>query len=390
MKFVIALLPLLLATTFAFSMQTVHNRPLLRRGDVSMASLFASGPLYGARAIPATKKIAVVTGTTSGLGKATMKALLDKGNYYVIAGVRDPEKMERIAEREGYDPRSYSVLPLDLASFESTRSFVKKLNGVKKNRPLERLVCNAAVYQPALAVPKYTADGFEEQLQINHLSHFLLCSLLLNDMKKAKDPRMIIVGSITGNDNTVGGGVVLPLADLGDLKGLKEGGQQPIAMVDGATFNGAKAYKDSKMCNMMTANELHKRYHASTGITFSTMYPGCIAETQLFREKRSWFRKLFPVFMKYVTGGYVGEAEAGERLAAVVDDNRCKKSGVYWAWNGSAKTVGYLKNGKVAGAGGAGGDLFENKPSAKVRDEAKANLMWDYSTKITGAKWPSS
>ena len=40
-------------------------------------------------------------------------------------------------------------------------------------------------------------DDIEEQLQINHLGHFLLCSLLLPDMQKAKDPRMIIVGSIT-------------------------------------------------------------------------------------------------------------------------------------------------------------------------------------------------
>lgn len=52
--------------------------------------------------------------------------------------------------------------------------------------------------------PRFTEDGFEEQLQINHLSHFLLVSLLINDVKKSKDPRIVIVGSITGNDNTVG------------------------------------------------------------------------------------------------------------------------------------------------------------------------------------------
>ena len=78
-------------------------------------------------------------------------------------------------------------------------------------------------------------------------------------------------------------------------------------MIDGNNFNGAKAYKDSKMCNMMTVLELHKRYHDSTGITFSSMYPGCIAESNLFREKREWFRTIFPLFMKYVTGGYVSE-----------------------------------------------------------------------------------
>ena len=42
------------------------------------------------------------------------------------------------------------------------------------------------------------------------------------------------------------------------------------------------------------------------------MYPGCIAETGLFREKRQWFRDVFPLFMKYVTGGYV----SGRRRAS--------------------------------------------------------------------------
>jgi hypothetical protein len=47
-----------------------------------------------------------------------------------------------------------------------------------------------------------------------------------------------------------------------------------------------------QVCNMMTVSELHRRYHDSTGIVFSSMYPGCIAETALFREKRPWFRKV--------------------------------------------------------------------------------------------------
>lgn len=270
-------------------------------------------------------------------------------------------------------------MSLDLGSFDSVKSFVKNLKSFKGNRQLDALVCNAAVYQPALDKPKYTVDNFEEQLQINHLSHFLLCSLLIDEMKRVKNSRMIIVGSITGNSNTIGGGLVLPRADLGNLEGLAKGGQKPIAMIDGKAFNGAKAYKDSKICNMMTVNELHKRYHDSTGITFSSMYPGCIATTQLFREKRTWFRKLFPLFMKYVTGGFVSEEEAGQRLAQVVADPRCSKSGVYWSWNGNAQQVGVkdFKTGVVRGAGGSGGDLFENQPADQVRDIKKSKLMWE-------------
>ena len=204
-------------------------------------------------------------------------------------------------------------------------------------------------------------------------------------MSKAKGARVCIVGSITGNTNTVGGGLVYPQADLGQLQGFEKGMKQPVTMADGKPFFGAKAYKDSKVCNMMTVSELHRRYHKDTGIVFSSMYPGCIAETALFREKRTWFRKIFPLFMKYVTGGYVSEKEAGERLAQVITDPKCNKSDVYWSWNGKANTVGYInKDGIVAGAGGAGGEIFENEQSAAVRDQKTAKKMWDLSKKIVG------
>ena len=95
------------------------------------------------------------------------------------------------------------------------------------------------------------------------------------------------------------------------------GAKNPISMFDGYNFDGAKAYKDSKLCLMMTSNALHDKYYKQTGIAFSSIYPGCIAESPLFREKRPWFRKYFPIFMKYITGGFVGEEEAGMRLFQV-------------------------------------------------------------------------
>lgn len=135
----------------------------------------------------------------------------------------------------------------------------------------------------------------------------------------------------------------------------------------------------------MTVSELHRRYHDATGITFSSMYPGCIAETALFREKRQWFRKAFPWFMKYVTGGYVSEKEAGERLAQVIDDPKCTKSGAYWSWNGGAKTVGrWSEDGKPKGAGGSGGEIFENEYSSAVDDVEMQKRVWKYSKDLVG------
>lgn len=317
-----------------------------------------------------------------------------------------------VAKERGLPKGSYTVMKLELASLQSVRDFVANLKAFKSARPLTYLVCNAAVYLPTDPEPAWTDDGFEMSMGVNHFGHFLLVNLLLDDMSRAKGARVCIVGSITGNTNTVGGGLVYPQADLGNLQGFEKGAKQPVEMADGKPFFGAKAYKDSKVClcdgasidicedvhiltyfcvcfdqvcNMMTVSELHRRYHDDTGIVFSSMYPGCIAETALFREKRQWFRKLFPVFMKYVTGGYVGEQEAGERLAQVIDDPQCNKSGVYWSWNGGAKTVGrWSEDGKPRGAGGSGGDIFENEQSAAVRDEKTVKKMWELSKKAVG------
>jgi len=282
---------------------------------------------------------------------------------------------------------SYTVMKLELASLQSVRDFVANLKAFKSARPLTHLVCNAAVYRPTDPEPAWTDDGFEMSMGVNHLGHVLLVNLLLDDMSRAKGARCCIVGSITGNSNTVGGGLVYPLADLGKLQGFQKGLRNPISMADDKPFFGAKAYKDSKICNMMTVSELHRRYHKTSGITFSSMYPGCIAETALFREKRSWFRKIFPLFMKYVTGGYVGEVEAGERLAQVMDDPICSKSGVYWSWNGGAQQVGrWSEDGKPKGAGGSGGEIFENEQSDKVKDGDTAKNMYDLSVSLVGLK----
>ncbi|KAK4750651.1 hypothetical protein SAY87_004133 [Trapa incisa] len=269
------------------------------------------------RAAPAGKKTlrqgtVVITGASSGLGLATAKALAETGKWHVIMACRDFLKTERAAKSVGMAKEDYSIMHLDLASLDSVRQFVD--NFQRSGRPLDVLVCNAAVYFPTAKEPTYTADGFELSVGTNHLGHFLLSRLLLVDLNKSDYPskRLVIVGSITGNTNTLAGNVP-PKANLGDMRGLAAGlnGLNTSSMIDGGEFDGAKAYKDSKVCNMLTMQEFHRRYHEDTGITFTSLYPGCIATTGLFREHISLFRTLFPPFQKYITKGYVSEEEAG-------------------------------------------------------------------------------
>jgi len=313
-----------------------------------------------------------------------------------MGAVRDIDKMEVVAEMDGFDSENFTPMHVELNSLQSVRKFCQDVKEFKSSKPLDRLVCNAGVYQPSLPYAKWSEDGHEQTMQINYLSHLLMVSEFLEEMKEAPDPRVIMVGSVTGNDNTVGGGGVYPIADLKNLDGFSAGFDNPIAMADGYGFNGAKAYKDSKLCLMMISNVLHARYHKLSGIAFSSIYPGCIAESPLFREKRKWFRKYFPIFMKFITGGFVSEQEAGQRLFQVVHDPRCSKSGVYWSWNGGPREGRGIeaieKGGQITGGGGAGGgwdSIFENDQSAKVNDIEIGLKLFNLSSEIVGAEWPS-
>lgn len=140
----------------------------------------------------------VITGASSGLGLATAKAIAETGKWHVTMACRNFLKAEKAAKSVGIAKENYTVMHLDLASLDSVRQFVDtfRLSG----RPLDVLVCNAAVYLPTAKEPTFTAEGFELSVGTNHLGHFLLSRLLLDDLKKSDFPqkRLIIVGSITG------------------------------------------------------------------------------------------------------------------------------------------------------------------------------------------------
>ncbi len=115
----------------------------------------------------------------------------------------------------------------------------------------------------------------------------------------------------------------------------------------------------------------------------------------IFFAKLTRFYSL--IFDRYLSlGGFVGEHEAGQRLFQVAHDPRCSKSGVYWSWNGGPRegrgAEALEKGGQISGSGGAGGgwdSIFENDQSSKVLSIEKAAKLFDTSTSITGAEWPT-
>jgi protochlorophyllide reductase len=222
---------------------------------------------------------------------------LAKRGWHVVMACRDLDKGRRMAQQVGIPQGSYTLMPIDLASLASVRQFVEQFR--QSGRSLDALVCNAAIYMPLLKQPLRSPEGYELTMATNHLGHFLLCHLMLEDLKRSTYPdrRLVILGTVTHNPKELGGKIP-PQPHLGDLRGFAQGFKEPISMADGGKFDPVKAYKDSKVCNILTMRELHRRFHESTGITFLSLYPGCVAETGLFRHHYPLFQKLFPWFQK--------------------------------------------------------------------------------------------
>jgi protochlorophyllide reductase len=314
----------------------------------------------------------IITGASSGVGLFAAKSMAARG-WHVVLACRDLAKTEQAINRVGILKGQTTALHLDLSSQQSVRRFVSEFKQLE--RPLNALVCNAAIYLPQLKTPARSPEGFEISVATNHLGHFLLSQLLLEDLAKTAHaeqfptPRLVTLGTVTANSEEFGGKVPIPApADLGDLQGLEAGFKTPIAMIDGKPFKAGKAYKDSKLCNMIMNREFHRRYSQSKGIVFSTLYPGCVADTALFRECPALFQKIFPWFQKNITKGYVSQELAGDRVAQVVCDPMFLESGVHWSWGNRQKE---------------GAQPFSQALSSKANNDQRAKRLWQLSEKLT-------
>ena len=327
------------------------------------------------------KGLVLITGTTSGVGLNTLKPLLRIG-WEVIAVNRSNKRAVNIAEQFLIDSEMKNVhfIEINLSDLHDVRNGCNEI--LKKfKKPINSIICNAAVYKPRLRKPERSPQGFENSMAVNHFGHFLLISLLLENILSSekeidlKDkttkfrPRITILGTVTANYSELGGKIPIPApADLGDLSGFKNGFLSPISMANGKKFKPGKAYKDSKLCNMITVQELSKRY-SKERIIINSIYPGCVADTNLFRDTPWLFRLLFPIFQKFITKGYVSQRLAGERVAKVASFKKYAKPAVHWSWGNRQKS---------------GREAFSQKLSKRIIDSDISRQTYELTRKLVG------
>ncbi len=327
------------------------------------------------------KGLVLITGTTSGVGLNTLKPLLRFG-WEVIAVNRSNKRAVEIAKQFLTDSEMKDVhfIEINLSDLNDVRDGCNEI--LKKfKKPINSIICNAALYKPRLRKPERSPQGYENSMAVNHFGHFLLISLLLENILSSEKeidikgkttkfrPRITILGTVTANYSELGGKIPIPApADLGDLSGFKNGFLSPISMANGKKFKPGKAYKDSKLCNMITVQELSKRFPKER-IIINSIYPGCVADTNLFRDTPWLFRLLFPIFQKFITKGYVSQRLAGERVAQVASFKEYAKPGVHWSWGNRQKP---------------GRKAFSQKLSKRIIDSDISRQTYELTRKLVG------
>jgi protochlorophyllide reductase len=193
----------------------------------------------------------LLTGGSSGIGFEAAALLLQAGHRLTLP-CRNAAQAAALAQRL----RGPITTPIcDLADLASVEQCAQALLAAAE--PIDALVLNAGLQYSGSSTPRWSAQGFELTLAVNHLAHQALLQRLLPLLLLSPAARVVVTTSEVHDPSSPGGKVGRP-AGLGDLAGLRQG--PGAGLLDGsALFNAEKAYKDSKLCNLLMARELERR-----------------------------------------------------------------------------------------------------------------------------------
>ncbi len=289
-------------------------------------------------------KVLVITGANSGIGFETARELARNGAETVLA-CRSPDRGQSALEalRAEIPDANVALMALDLASLASIERFCTEF--AERYPRLDVLVNNAGIMGAPYGC---TEDGFELQVGTNHLAHFALTGRLLGLLVGTSGARIVTVSSLTHRMGRI------------DRANLLHGKDE---------YSAWKAYFRSKLCNLLFAFELQRRFEVA-GVSAISLaaHPGYTATNlgSAYASRRPWWRN-------WIRNAFIQGPEMGAlpTLRAVADPAAI--GGQYFGPRGLFEMRGYPV--PVAS-------------SRASRDEAHARRVWDMSEDLTGVRYP--
>ena len=268
----------------------------------------------------------LVTGGNSGIGFYSTINLLKTQNYLYIP-IRSLSRKEEFLlklikyfDKEYLDKYLNIIDNIDLANLENIQKVRDYL--IKKNVTLDVVILNAGLQYTGAFYPKVSKQGIELTFAVNHLAHFYLVNNLTGLINNNKESRIIITSSDVHDPESPGGNVG-ERAGLNNLINFKE-------EITGKyiNFNSDKAYKNSKLCNILFAKELSKRLQMQASkISVITWAPGLVIPDEdlgFFRYSKKFniFGYLvFSSIAKNILGISENVENAGNLLSQIVFDS---------------------------------------------------------------------
>jgi len=292
---------------------------------------------------PEVGKLAVVTGSSSGIGFDIALALARAGADVIVAGKHTADGHEALARIRPLAPQALVRFEkLDLERLASVADFACRL--MKAGRPIDLLINNACTL--VLMKRELTADGFERHLATNFLSHFALTAQLLPLLRACKQPRVLQLTSTGRHHGQI---------DLEDLQ--LEKGYTPL-----------RAYSQSKLAMMIFAVELQRQSDArGWGLSGNSAQPigakaALIANATEVTGSISWYRR---------TLGFSPDQLQGGVLQTLMETSQQDSM--------AAKSLVDLI-----------GPTVPEALDMRVLDPTMGRRLWDTATELTRIVWPEN
>ncbi len=279
-------------------------------------------------------KTAVITGATSGIGRATAVEFAKRGARLLLVGRNEARSQETLAAIRAIAPKcDAEVIRGDFATQAEVRRVGEEL--AKRVDALDLLINNHGV---TMMRRELTPDGFESTFAINHLGYFHLTGLLLPKLRKTPGARIVSVASEAHRFGAL---------ELGDLQSEKK-------------FSAMRVYGKSKSANIHFTRELARRY-GSPQLTINCVHPGGVS-TNLGAGQGPWLDVLHKVVMLFMK---TPEQGAQTSIFAATSPDVAGKNGAYYS------------------------DCKLKEPAAHCRDEKTARELWAVSERMCEMAYPS-